>query len=626
MSAIFGMINKNGRPVDQQRANKIQQAMLHRATDGKGTYLSGNVFLSHHKLIISPAQQNEAMPLEQDGFVITADARIDNREELANRLGLNKEHGLLPADHILILSAFKKWAGKCVTYLEGEFAFAIWNTQTSSLFCATDHIGFRPLYYYDTADAFIFCSEMKGILAVKETPNIFNEEALVEYFFRQSNQTKTYNDEVFALCGGNTLTLQYDKLTIGKYWSPQKTGKYHFTKDSDWANCLRDLLTTAIDNRLQTDLPVGITLSGGLDSSSVACIAGRILEKRNKPLYAFSSVLPQGYKGVEVDERKYIDIIGRHIKNLEQTFVEVPEAGPFTGLEEAFNLEETIPNAFFYMDRALHKAAQEKNVRVFLTGFGGDLFVSHKGHQVIYQLIKQLKLADAAKIFVQTKKIECSYLQILKTDYLAFTWLYKFYTAARGRSALNWQLFTPLKDDLTKKYLKHRDSGPVKDQAAWMTKYIASGQMGRLMGMFANRYAAYDMEAAVPLLDKSIMEFLLDVPVEQFRIGGARRSLMRRAMEGILPPEVQWRADKTPYSPDYVSRIIREKELIRATLTSGGPAKNYIESSRILGHIDHLQPRAGMSDPKEVSAIRIAQGIICIFFINWLDQQEYRLK
>ncbi len=624
MSAIFGIINKHGQPLDDNIIPKMQHALAHRTTGSKCYWRSSNVFLGQHDL-----KNISQQTLECGDLIIATDARIDNRQELASLLNIDPQLGLTLDPSQLILAAYQKWDEDCVHHFEGEFAFAIYNKTTSKFFCAVDHIGVRPLYYYDTPDAFIFSSEMKGILAVKDTPNTFNEETLIEYFFRQSDQSRTYNSEVFALCGGHALTLDGSKqLHISNYWTPQPLGKYHFSKDSDWAECLRDLLFKRVARSLHTDAPAGITLSGGLDSSSIACIAGKILEQQNKPLYAFSSVLPISHTGIETDERKYIGLVGSHVKNLVQTYVEAPGAGPLTRLDASFELEENIPNAFFYMDRALQQAMQQKNIRVALSGFGGDLLVSHKGNFVFYQLITQGKFAKAIDLLKQARHSDSSYLQTIKTDYIAYTAWHKYYAAYKNKGRTNWRIHTPLTETFAGKYMQAIDFTLPKDQAIWMRQYISSGQAGRLLGNFTNSFAAYNMEAATPLLDKNIMDFMLDVPISQFRMGGAKRSLLRRAMEGVLPPEIQWRNDKQPYAPDYISRILQEKEPINTLMRTvkAGPVMTYIDPSRITDALNTLQATTGMADGKDIAGIRVSQGVIAASFLNWLLQNGYLLK
>ena len=233
MSAIFGIINKNEKPVEERLVQKMQESLIHRAVDGKGTWHSDYILLGHHKLTITPQQEDEYLPYEDENWVITADARLINRDYLVNRLQNEITDRKRVTDSFLLLASFRKWDKKCLEYIEGEFAFAIWNKRTKQLFCAVDPIGFRPLFYHDTPSAFVFSSEMKGILAVKETPNLFNEASLVGYFFGQPDLTKTYDDEIFALCGGNQLILRADRILIEKYWSPQPQGKYRFKRDAE---------------------------------------------------------------------------------------------------------------------------------------------------------------------------------------------------------------------------------------------------------------------------------------------------------------------------------------------------------------------------------------------------------
>ena len=626
MSAIFGIINKTGKPIEEKAMQKMQESLVHRSTDGSGTWHSDNIFIGHHKLAITPEQQGEQLPVEEDDLVITSDARLDNRHELINRLKSEMTVQPVISDASLILAAYRKWDEKCVDYLDGEFAFAIWNKRTHKLFCAVDHIVFRPLYYFDTPSVFIFSSEMKGILAVKETPNIFNEESLIEYFFRQSDLTKTHNDEIFVLCGGHKLVLQNNRLNITRYWNPEPLGKYHFKNDEDWAGCLRDLLFQSVENRLRTNLPVGIGLSGGLDSSSIACIAGKILEKRNQTLYAFSSVLPEGHQGIERDERKYIGIVGKHLKNLDQTFVEAGEVGPFSNLEQTFAIDETMPNPFHYMDQAILTAAKERHIGLLLSGYGGDFFVSDQGNEVIYELIKDFKFGTALKLINQLKYNEKkTFYALLKREFARQTAIGKAFISWKHRKEINWQRDSMLQEDF---YLKHSRSinfSYISHPVRFMLDYIETGRPGRVMGMWANRHGAYAMESGVPLYDKQIIEFMFDVPIEQYLAGGNRRSLLRRAMEGILPHEIQWRRDKLPYTPDFHNRIIKEKLFIDDILnaTSLNFAWKYIDKNKIASHVNRVKPVKGMGEWITSSGNSLVQGIIATCFLAWLKKNNY---
>jgi asparagine synthase (glutamine-hydrolysing) len=628
MSAIYGIINKSGKAVEQELVSKLQYAIAHRATDGEGLWKNGNVALGFSKLIVYPQQQIEQLPVEAGDLVLTADAHIDNRDELYSLLNLDKHQLQHEADSYLILKAYQKWGEECVEHLEGEFAFALWNKVSKTLFMAADQVGFRPLFYYNGPEAFIFCSEIKGVVAAKTTPDYFNEEHLIDYHFRQSDPAQTYNKEVFALCGGNTLTLRNNHIEIKKYWTLENRGRYHFTRDDDWIDCMRDLMYRAVEKRLNPDVPVGVTLSGGLDSGSVACILSELLTKKNKPLYAFSSVLPLNHGGVEVDERKYIEIINRHCPNIIQTFVEAPGVGPFDHIEDAFIKDEGIPNAFFYMDQALLVAAQKKNIRSLFTGFGGDFWVSWNGNLVIHQLVSQgeYKIAWALLKQFSLNNNNINILKVIKSDYIVYTQAWKQLRKLKPKKKVNWQKQTTLKPELVAKYEHLLDIKTMPDQRMHMKMQLEQGRIARFNGMFANRNAYYGMGTCDVLFDKNLMEFLMEAPVHLFNKNGWKRSLIRHAMEGVLPAEIQWRRDKLPYNPDFARRSIDGKAKLYEIMNADNSKPMF--DAHFLRHIidnhfNDIKPFAGFSSPTSVTGLRIMQAGIACKVLNYLNDNKY---
>jgi asparagine synthase (glutamine-hydrolysing) len=622
MSAIYGIISKTGKPIEPEQVSKLRHAMAHRATDGQGVWENGNAALGFCKLVVYPQQQNEQLPVEAGHLVLTADARIDNRDELYSLLSLDKLQWQHEADSYLILKAYQKWGEQCVEHLQGEFVFAVWNKESHHLFIAADQVGFRPVFYYNGPDQFIFCSEIKGVVAAKTTPNYFNEEHLINYHFRQSDAAQTYNKEVFALCGGNTICLKRDQLAIKKYWTLENRGRYNFTRDEDWIACLRDLMYKAVAKHLNPEVPIGVTLSGGLDSSSVACILSELLAKHNKPLYAFSSVLPLGHGGIEIDERNYIEIVNKHCPNIIQTFVEAPGVGPLDNVADAFEKDESIPNGFFYMDQAIAKAVQEKNVRNLFTGFGGDFWVSWKGNSVIHLLIQQGKYKTAIELLKQlSKNYNTNFLKEIKADYLIYTKTWQQLRKLKPNKAIDWQQQTTLKQELVDKYKHLLDFMPKPDQRVVMQDQLRDGRISRLAGMFANRNGWYGMGTADPMFDKELMEFLIEAPVHLFNKNGWRRGFIRHAMEGVLPTEIQWRKDKLPYNPDFARRSIDGRDKLYEIITTDGAAgmfDKYFSKEIIDKYFDDIKPFAGFGSPTSVMGIRITQAGIACNVLNYL--------
>ncbi|TWV93289.1 asparagine synthase-related protein [Chitinophaga pinensis] len=454
MSAIYGIIHKNGGPVSQETAHTMASAMRHRAIDGAGSWLEGNILLGQCLLTFNAADRSWRVPLVTDDLVVVADIRIDNASYIRKLTNSPEE----ATDIALLVAAFRKWGQHCVYYLSGEFAFAIWEREQRCLFLATDRVGFKSLYYYDTENMFIFCTEQKGLLAVKPSPHYFNEESLIAYHFRQGDPAATHTKYVYALLGGYGLTLEeHYRIRLVRYWNPSP-GKYTFDDEEECAMEMQQLLTTVVKDRISTDRPIGITLSGGLDSSSIACLLAKELAAQNRPLYAFSSVLSETAQGN--DERAYIERILRHCPNIIPTFVDAPACGPFDDISDAFDRDETFPNPFFYMDHAILQAAKEKGVGVLFTGYGGDHWVSWQGHPVIYNMMAAGRYQLAYKLIMEFAEREQRHpLQIVKRELATHTSIYR---ALKGgtRQMLHG---TALRKDLIHKYKQQIDLRPVRD-------------------------------------------------------------------------------------------------------------------------------------------------------------------
>ncbi len=624
MSAIFGIVNKKRKPVMTDGINAMLSVMSYRAVDGEKTWIDNNVSFGHCLLKTYPQQEYEHYPLSLLTCTITADARLDNREELATLLGINKAVLDKTSDPEIILFAYKRWDENCVNYLDGEFAFVIWDSDKLKIFAAVDKIGFRPLFYYDSSEMFIFCSEIKGIVAAKPKPNYFNEESLIEYFYRKGTPKNTYNSEIFALCGGNVLTLQDDRVACRKYWDLKTTGKYSFKKDDDWYDCARELLFRAVEKRLNPNIPTGITLSGGLDSTSIACILSEQLRRKNKPLYAFSSVLPTDYNGIDQDERKYIEIVGKHCPNIIQTYVEAPDVGPYTNLDEAFRIEETFPNTFFYMDKALLEAAYKMNVKSLFSGFGGDFWISWKGDTVIYELIKKGELFEALALMNKFRMEDRKpFYRIALSNYLCQSKTCRFL-----KEKILFNKSKLVENNLLK--IKLKDVGVSYNcYNLQMQDIVNTGQIGRITGMLVNRNSHYLSDSLIPLFDKDLLTLLSDMPLSLHLKNGQRRNVLREAMKDYIPAQIRSRKDKMPFSPDYKSRILRETEFYENTIES---IKNdqlftqYMNLPNVIEVLNLAIHNNVNSEYKNTIYNKMAHIVIAQYLIMALNKSGYNFK
>ncbi len=570
MSAIFGIVDKRGRPPGSTEIAGMKERLAHHAVDGRAYYLHDNCFLGHHQLITNRHQQREQLPLKEDHLVITAYARLDNREQLAKQLGIKSAPTGVSDSH-LILEAFRHWGKQCVTHFEGEFTFVILNEADHRIFGACDHIATRSFYYYDSPEQFIFASEPKGVLAAKPGPHVFDDE---EFYV---GMTKDYSAHTFVqgvrlLPSGHTVSVsQSGPAQLEQYWRFQVRGHYAFSSNAEWGECLRDLLEKFLRNKLETDGKAGILLSGGLDSSFIAAVAAKVQAEQNKPLYAFSARLADDHPGTEKDERYFQDLLGKHLPNLEHIYVQPgSDLGPFSDFDVAADQTDGIPNLYHYLDTALCQRAKSYDVKILLNGFMGDLMISRHGRDVLYNLFSAGKWKQAQELFrLMQQNYSIGALPLLKED------VFRHFSAWKAlRRMLNLLIapaqFEGFNPEITAEMMKRMEKGTFTQGDTREVKLAAvnEGIFGQIGQVFQARMAWFGLEMGTPFMSKDLLEFYADVPDEVFLSRGFRRGLIREGMEGLVPPEVQWRTGKSMYTPDFVSRLLRQEPMIEHILSS----------------------------------------------------------
>ena len=550
MSAIFGIVNKKGDAIDADQAATMQGTLLHRSVDGKGMVTDDEVMFGHHKLIVHRRQTNEVQPFEYEDCIITCDARIDNTEELRKELELPVGPEL--TDSLIIVKAYKKWGSDCASRLEGEFAFAIWDKVTKSFYAACDHIGFRTFYYYENADFLAFASTIKALESIKTEPLEINEQIFLDCYTNVLHPI-TYDKNIRVLQSAHYLLFnKNEKIKLIRYWLAKAANKYKFKHSYEWHDCVRELATKKIECMLDTDYPIGILLSGGLDSSFVCAIACPLLKKQNKKLHAFCSVLPENYKGEDKDERFYIEKLKERFDNLELHYVSIPEnTGPYSDLTKAFERVEYPVNAFHYVESALFDYAKQHHVRTLLTGFGGDMTISYNGNGVIYQYLGKGKFLKAFELFFKRYRLEnYSFSSLIKMEILGHNPVYRkvrdFIKPPKSYSYL------PLKKEMIEKINQTEE---IPNKQGFFAGRLNESQICSLLIRCRKHAAAFNLEFLSPILCKEITELFFDIPGEQLMLDGMKRSLIKGAMKNTAPLEIINRRDKMPFSPDYNKKI-----------------------------------------------------------------------
>ena len=285
MSGIVGLVRPDGGPADEALVRALTRFLAFRGPDGRNVWHGGSVALGHAMLRTAEGVPPETQPVGFDGKLwITADARLDARGELIDALG---QRGRNPArnapDCELILHAYAAWGEECLDRLRGDFAFGIWDAERKSLFCARDHFGIKPFYFTEQKDFFLFSNTLDCVRMHPDVPDELNEMAVADFllFGLNCDPAATTFRAIRRLPPAHFLRVSADGLRIGRYWSVPVDGRIRYKHSDEYVEHFQVLLRDAVADRLCGNR-VGIMMSGGLDSSSLAATAREISPERGE--------------------------------------------------------------------------------------------------------------------------------------------------------------------------------------------------------------------------------------------------------------------------------------------------------------------------------------------------------
>jgi asparagine synthase (glutamine-hydrolysing) len=269
MSGICGLFNLDDRPVSEPELAAMTAMLKKRGPDATRLWHNGPIGMGHTLLATTPELLFERQPYEhtETGYVITADVRLDNREELIAALTPGREPGSI-GDAELILTAYLNWGEACLDRLLGDFAFALWDPRIKKLFCARDHSGMRQLYYhYTQAKRFVFATDARAILVLPQVPYRINEGRVADFLVGELewiDYTSTFFEEVFRLPPGHKATISPAGLSVSEYWRPAPVPDFESWTDREYKEGFLEVFTQAVDARLRVPAgAVGSMLSGG---------------------------------------------------------------------------------------------------------------------------------------------------------------------------------------------------------------------------------------------------------------------------------------------------------------------------------------------------------------------------
>lgn len=579
----------------------------------KVDYISNkNVFMGCGIQYITRESRHETLPAYDEGrdLIITADAIIDNREELFDIFKISKDSRRDVTDSQLIIMSYEKWGQDCPKYLVGDFAFAIWDKKKQELFCARDHVGKRTFYYHYSNNIFAFCTLMKPLFKVYNKRVELNERWITDFLamtsvIHECECNETVYQGIYQLLPAYTCTISRIKFEKNQYWNPVKElVPLKLKSDEEYDEAFKKVFFEAVHCRLRSDSDIGIMLSGGLDSGSVACIAAKKLLEKDKQLYAFSSIPMREFKDktpkrVIADESEYIEAIREYSGNIDVTYCRSEGNHSLKDIEWFVDVFEQpykiVENTFWSNDIAKHSS--EKGCKVLLDGQYGNFTISYGDFLVhALTLYRGRKLITLVKeIYGYRKLYKVRPYRIYKAVIKAVMpyKIAKFINHKRNREFDRFEK-SPVNIHLLEKW-NIESRFDEKQLQVKTQKYLDLNEIHNLVlnpVMLCQAGALETKEALVhgilkrdPTRDKRVIEFCLSLPSDQFVRNGKERYLIRRSMNGIIPDKVRLNfKTRGIQAADWIQRIVPEWSLMCDILEqqlNNKISKQYINVNKI---------------------------------------------
>ncbi|HEU4433099.1 MAG TPA: asparagine synthase (glutamine-hydrolyzing) [Pyrinomonadaceae bacterium] len=545
--------SRSGRTVSRPLLEAMRDVIRHRGPDDEGLFIDRNVGLGHRRLaIVDVAAGHQPMTNEDDSLHITYNGEIynhaDYREWLESRGHVYKTH----CDTETILHLYEEHGIGCVEHLRGMFAFAIWDQRKQELFIARDRLGVKPLYYFHADDGSLyFGSEIKTIFAAGALKPELNYAALPDYL---ANHAPSGETTLFAgvkrLLPGHTLVWRDGKIDIKSYWDVSFVkAKDEGYSDKDYIEQWADLFRTSVKLRLMADVPLGMFLSGGIDSSAIAAMMSTMVDE---PIKTFSVA----FREREANELEYARLVAEKYKTDHHEVVVSPE-----------DFFAALPNLIWHEDEPLahpssvalyfvsHLAAQ--NVKVVLTGEGSDELLA--GYARYWKTLKNLAWGTRYHNFTPNlikNGVRKQLSALPNGSRVKQKLLRTFLTLSPDIESLyldNFAVFSrQTQPQLLSREARERigDVDPYSVIHDMMHRTDAESLLDRLLYSDIKTYLhellmkqdqmsmATSLESRVPFLDHKLVEFTASLPERLKLRGWTTKYILRESMKGVLPDAI----------------------------------------------------------------------------------------
>jgi asparagine synthase (glutamine-hydrolysing) len=566
MSGLAGIIYTDGRPAGVEALQPATERMAFLGPDGVTTWAEGPAALAHLALHATPEAGHEVWPLrDARGQTLVADARLDNRDELLRALTPQRYAQRPVTDADLILAAHERWGDDAPTHLLGDFAYALWNPTDRALRLVRSPFGLKSLYYAVEPGRVLFASTLRGVQAL--SPRAALNLPWIASFLTGEQEyltDQTVFTHIRKVPHAHLVRFQTAPLheMRQRFWDLSVTDAFTGWSDDDWTQAFRDRFDNAVAARLRSNAPVAVAVSGGLDSSSIALAAHRLMHGEARvptlPVRAYTQRMP-GWP--DTDETPFQEAVYARLPEFELNLLDVERAWNWQVVESCQRRMSTpsiFPNAF--MSQLLYQHAAEHGCRVKVSGAGGDIITGGEDYFLLEALASLGWRQGLREFPFFARGGAGSYFRVGR----------RLLRERLDSRLVHWwqrrrdpQLHTPKCEVAARRRRGSKPQGASPLQRLFYEKVMSGGGL-QPFEQRAELMAMHGLELRVPFYDRRLIELAFHIPPHLRFSQGRTRVLLKRALERDLPPLLVNRASKADFTR-FTAYSILPEDHTRAT-------------------------------------------------------------
>jgi asparagine synthase (glutamine-hydrolysing) len=596
VSAIFGALLVPAGRGDGALLERMRGALAQRPADAQDGGCFGPCLLGVSARWFTPeARRARALYVTDDGIVCAGDVRLDQRAALASELGLQAASEL--CDEALVVAAYRRWGGEFAAHLAGDFALALWDPGSQTLLLVRDAYGLRALYYAECEAGLVFASQQRALLVKGAAGAGLSPLRMAQYLARDFGDLEgTFFAALRRVPPGHLLRATRDQRSLECYFALDARRRLPAQSSSEYAAQFRELFLSAVRERARSIAPVGLMLSGGLDSSGVLG-ALQALE----PAQAVACYAARFPSWPAIDEGAWLSLLCAR-GGVQLSELGVDRLGPLDGIERLHAaLDEPFhaPNLFIYDQLAA--LARARGSQVLLDGLDGDSVVEH-GFLFLNQLLRGGRLRRFGRELLALRRRTGIGAARLIADWVVGPELERAgaqlarvglggagYSSREFRRQSGFDLYLATKLDAA--------LAAPRDYHAQHHAALTAPIMAFYLEVHDKLAAAHGLDHRHPYFDRRLIEFCLALPPEQRLHDGWDRVIQRRAFAGLVPEEIRSRQSKSVWSENFEHQLFaRHGELLRRMIDSdASPLRGLCDMPRLRRDRRRLAAQPGSS-------------------------------